>query len=132
MNLKQALAAAREVKDCRERAQALIRLLPHIAPPERKAVQREVLAAVRECAQNAYRSAPAEIVVPLEAQPAFNHMWAWHGIIAPLPKDLLVTILGMVEEIEDEVEKSWALSAMKDMFSAKQVKRAQRRLKKQQ
>ncbi len=44
-------------------------------------VQHEVLAAVRECTRNAHRWAPAEIVVPLEAQTAYSHMLAWSFVL---------------------------------------------------
>jgi hypothetical protein len=63
LNLGEALAAGREVEDCRQRAQALIRLIPRLAPFDRREVQHKVLAAVYECAQNAYRWTPGEIMV---------------------------------------------------------------------
>ncbi|HET91469.1 MAG TPA: hypothetical protein ENN99_12150 [Chloroflexi bacterium] len=125
--LDRSLAAARGVEDCRQRAQALIRLLPRLAPPDRGEVQREVLAAVRECARHAHRWAPAEVVVPFEAQTAYSHMSAWSVVTSQLPQELLDIIVATVQEIEDGNERGWALAALKDVFG-KSVERAQRRL----
>ncbi len=128
VSLGEALASARNMNDCRQRAQALIRLLPRLTPPDRGEVQREVLAAVRECTRHAHRWAPAEVVVPFEAQTAYSHMIAWSVVISQLPQDLLDAIVATIDKIEDGNERGWALSALKDVFGSQAVERAQRRL----
>jgi hypothetical protein len=129
-NLDEALAAARELEDCRQRARALLRLVPHLSPSDRNCVRHEVLAAVHECTRNAHKWAPAEIVVPLEAQTAYAHMLAWSVIVSQMPKDLLDVMVTTVREIEDEHEREWALAALKDVFDPMSVDQAQRRLEK--
>ncbi len=125
-NLGEALAAARELVDCRQRARALLRLIPRLPPSDRKEVQREVLAAAHECTRNAHRWAPAEVVVPLEAQTAYAHILAWSIIASQMPKDLLDVMVATVREIEDENEREWALAALKDVFTPTSVDQAQR------
>lgn len=122
----EALTAARELADCQARAQALLRVLPHLPPAERGPVQREVLAAVAECAQNAARWAPAEIVVPLEAQPAYEYTTAWTVVVNSLSPELLDTLLATVEILPNDQERGWALAALRAVFGSAAVTRAHR------